>query len=856
MQVRTFSVLLLLAQTAWAAAGAPVSAGGWLEANVWKRITLAGSRQLGLHLERVSGDHSAYQSLNFYGQGNQTFTDFGQMQVTGRKVLGLFNFNLQFADSRYQDPLASRFSLDYASHGLSVDAGDITGTLASGNQFLNFSRQLWGASVKYTSGRGAFAVLHSTAHSSTQTFSFNGNGSSGPYYLRDSRIIPDSVKVQVDGKDLVFPNDFTVDSIIGAINFTNRTIPATSTIVVSYESMGINGGDSTIDGISGMYDLGRFGEIGFAAARQIKPGSNSLATVDDRYMGYGDPSTPYFLQYVPLTTAPLTVRVDGIIQTLGIDYYFSPNNPVVFYFKRYIPSTSTVDVFYTPQPTTSLSGNRDDYGFNYRLGLGRRGRDGVVSYSQAWSSLTSPAGTTRGLARGITADYRLKDYHFTMDLSSIPDGFVGIQDATFLRNAQSSQLGLTYQHKGFSWSLGTMNASVASQTSNASGQPTYTHTRSVQTNGNIAISGKDNSRWSLTDSQVSSESPSGNSDVNIADLSYSKPLGRLNLNFDLNRTAGTGPIATATSTTVGSVLSTALQFRPTYQAGRGFAFGLRAGLSQNRIGSQSAAGQDISFNASYRSPRNRWSDVLTYDISNSGQIASLGTFISGSAAGYNGNGFSGGYNGSSSYGGAFNAGGANIHRFSNSVTCSASSKLNLGATASWTEQSGTDSSLSRGFQFGLSASYDLGRNQNVIMSLEQNNVDYPTSFLSSDSTSLSMNLNGSPKGPWNYMAGMSVLLTHGGSFAQSSLQWQLNVRHRLHRNQALIFDLSTGNVFQYQAQNSLNLSLGYEYQLFKNVALVGKYRIQNVVNLDPTVTSGAYSARGFDFELDFHFGGY
>lgn len=836
------------------ALGSPASGLSWLDQNLWHRIVITGNRQLGLHLSSVSGDTSAYDQLNYYGQGGKTFTDIGQMSVSGQNVLGLFNFNLQFADNRYQDPLSSRFSIDFRRDGYAFDAGDITGTLATGNPFLSFTRQLWGIEFKVNRGRANLSMLHSNAHGSTQTFSFPGNGSSGPYYLRDSKIIPDSVKVEVDGQPMSFPNDFTVDSVTGAITFTNRVVSATSTIAVSYESMAVNSSDGSIDGIAGNYDLGKWGQIGVSLARQSMPGSNSLQTVDDRYQGYGDPSTPYFLQYIPLASAPVIVRVDGVIQIQDIDYYFSTTNPVIFYFRRYIPSTSTVDVFYTPQPTQNLNGSRTLYGFDYQNRIGKAGRDGLINYSQAWSSMSSATTPLSGVARGLSGNYRYKDFNFSASLSDVPDGFVGIESTGFLRNAQETTAGFTYQHKGVSWGINTDNAYIATRSTDPNGNLIFTHSRSVQDNAFLTSRGKDDSVWSLSDSEQSSLQATGASRANIANLNYTKPMGKLTLGLGLNRTAGYGPIESATSTTLGSVLSNALSLNANYDAGRGYTFNVNSSLSQNDIGGQSIPGQDITLGGSYRSPNNRINFITLYEKSNSGQLATLGSFVNGTSAGYNGNGFSGGYSGLSPFSSGFNAGGTNLNRFSNTVTYTAGSRLNLSANMAWTSQSGTDSSNSNAVGLGLSAAYDLHNNQNISINLSQNNVTFPGTSTYSNSLALGMMLSGSPKGPWSYTMGFSSLLSQGGTFAQSSIQWQMHVRNRVHKNQAMILDIGTSNVFQYQPQNTLNFALGYEYQLFKNVALVGRYHIQNVINMNQTLTSGAYLARGLDFELDFNFG--
>jgi len=851
---RTATIFGLVACTSLVYASPPAPLIIWLDKNIFKHLQVTGNRQIGLHLVNVTGDKTAYDTLTNYGQGNQTLTDIGQMSVAGQQVLGLFNFNLQFADNRYQDPASSRFSLDYNKHGVRINAGDINGTLNSQNRFLGFSRQLWGLGFGINQGRLGLHMLHTTSKSTAQTISFNGNNSPGPYYLQTSKIIPDSVAVQVDGTTLKFPDDYTVDSIIGSITFTTRTIAPTSTIVVSYESVGVNTGGGSIDGISGDYDLGKFGDLGFTAIHQTDPTAGALGTVDDRFQGYGDPSIPYFLSYVPLATYPVIVRVDGIIQSLGVDYYFSTTNPVVFYFTRPIPSTSTVDVAYTPRPSSTINGNRTDYGVNYRFDFGKKGRDGNISYSQAWSHLSNPVQPMSGVAKGLSAVYNLARYKFTADFDNIPSTFVGVESTGFFRNEVASSLGAEYDHLGLQYGVTGNNAVVSILSTQGNGAAVYTQSRTTDDNAFLNFTDKSNARWSFNETRESATSVTGNSKADISSISYAKPIGKLNLRLGFDRTQGFGPISDGITSSLGSVLSNAISMRADFAAQNGLTFGARTSLSSINTGGQSGTGTDISLSSAYNNRKHTFALNSTYALSNSGTLATLGGFSNGFGYGYNGNGFSSGVIGTDPNSNSFNSSGTNMRQWSTNATWAANSRFNLGVNVGTYDQSGSVSTNSNSTTYGLTSDYDLHNQQHLGISLSKSNTSFVGSPLASEATSLDFSLQGQPKGPWSYRGAIDLLLSSGGQFSQNSMSYTGSLRHKLNRDQALLFDFHFGTVSNYQPQAERDLSFGYEYRLFKNVALVGKYQIRNIANLDPTLTSGAYGARGFDLEFNFNFG--
>ncbi|HVL39802.1 MAG TPA: hypothetical protein VM328_10480, partial [Fimbriimonadaceae bacterium] len=121
--------------------------------------------------------------------------------------------------------------------------------------------------------------------------------------------------------------------------------------------------------------------------------------------------------------------------------------------------------------------------------------------------------------------------------------------------------------------------------------------------------------------------------------------------------------------------------------------------------------------------------------------------------------------------------------------------------------------------------------------------------------SVSAGLEGSP-GLWSYRIGANALLNGGTStFKQDATFLDAYVGYLLRPNQRISLSYQSGTTRGYLPQNDFQFTASYEYQLYQNVALVGSYKVRNVSNLDPLISSGAYRFRGFDLELSFNFMG-
>jgi hypothetical protein len=824
----------------------------WINENVVKEIVISGNRDLGVHFDKVTGDNSAYNVTTYYGQGSRIFTDVGNLSLVGHKVLGVFNFDFQFADSRFQDPLASHLSLNYDQNGLRIDAGDINVSLPTGNRFTAFNRQLYGFFGSYHFGSASFSVLESASKSTSQTVSFAGNNSVGPYYLQNSQILP-SVEVQVDGKTYQLGVDFDLDQVQGSITFKSLVVPPTSTITVSYQSVGLNSGGGELTAGTLGYDLGKLGGMTLSFARQTDPLASGLTTFTERFQGYGDASLPYQLQYVPLNPQTAIITVDGVIQAINIDYTFSAANPTFLFFNRAVPVTSTITATYNPQPTNTTHGDRAVTGFSYALPLGPKGRDGSLSYSTALGRLSNNVTPLHGLARSIDGQYKFKNYKLNVSFDNIPSGFVGINTTGFLRNEVGTNLSLENRLKRFAYGVTESNSAVSNQLTDANGHLTFQPSRSTSLGGFLDYGDSSSELWKLEQSHLAGYSSSGTTRADQTSLSYSRHFGQIEPKLVLSRTEGLGPITDSTgNTTEGHIALNSIGLNTTYEIKNLWIFSSQTTLDQIKTNTTSGQGEDVDFSAAYRGLKKV---ILTsrYTYSNSGSLASLGQFQNGSGQGYNGNGFSNGIGGNLSTN-SFNTSASNLRRLSSNVLWTPSELTTINLNVSSTGQSGDITTNSNNTTIQLTGDFRLNQRSNLDLAITQYTTDFADASVSgSRSTLLSAGFDSTPKGPWSYRVSLSDLMATGGTQAQDSLNVNLSLRHKLHKNQTLGLEVVLGRISNYLPQDQTTFRASYTYHLFRSMDFITAYNIRSIVNKDASVMSGAYDARGLDFELRFNF---
>ena len=227
----------------------------------------------------------------------------------------------------------------------------------------------------------------------------------------------------------------------------------------------------------------------------------------------------------------------------------------------------------------------------------------------------------------------------------------------------------------------------------------------------------------------------------------------------------------------------------------------------------------------------------------------MGQFSNGYGLGYSGNGFSSGIGAS----GLTSA--SKVRAITSRTNYSAGPELNLGLRAYQRETSGSFSSNTRTVGVGLDTGWNINDSISLQTSFDTSRTDFLGTSFSTANSVVSAFVDGAPRGPWSWHLGYSLLFSGGGAqFNQNSTSYDASLGYRLTERQSLSALLyATDSTGQF-AQNDVDISMNYQYRIWRSVALQGSYRIRRVRNLDPLVSSGAYRSSGFDIELVFNFG--
>lgn len=815
----------------------------WVQDQIVNRIELTGYRRLGFHAHSISGDRNSYDSLTNSGQGLRNFTDQGVIGVTGRKVLNVLDFDFTILDSRFTDPQGQKFTIDTTFKGLRAQIGDIQGSIGGGLTSLN--KTVRGAQVQFRSGRWSSKALYSAARGSARSVTLQGNNTAGPYYLQNSQIVQGSEQVRLDDQPLQIQRDYTINYELGSITLVNRIVPPTSSLVVTFEALGFNADAATVGGLEFAYDMGRWGSIGVAGVRQSSASGTRLNQVVEKFQGFGAPSTPYFLQFEPLLTRPILVRVNGIDQAPGIDYRFDTQNPSIFYFQRFMPASSNIDVFYTPKPRGTANGDRESWGLSYRLPLGKN-KNGELSLAQSTGRQKSDVSPLSGTARSAGLRYETGGWRFTGVLRDIPQGYVTVESRGFSRNEKATEWTLARSLvKGLEFEFGHTNSAIRSRNASSNGSLAFTGSRFASARLGARYRPTTGGPWTLEARQTKSRSGTRNSTLEVVTLGTTQAWSRFRLGVDVSSQSGTGRSPEGES---GRVTLQSVDLRTGYTPSSDLTFRGTASLSRIQSGGASGIGTDASVNATYR-PGAAWQFGADYALSDSGKLSSLGFFDGGFGLGYEGSGFNSGIPSGTPVG----ASNSRLLRFSASyqdpnglaVTGSAQSNRSTGSVTANAET----------VSYSLAASSPLGRSHQVAMSLDSSRTQYEDSLNRLTSTTFNLFFEGSPSSRLSWRAGASFLISGGNEdFGQDSTAFESLLVYRLGRRQSLSFFANWGSTRGYLPQDDLDATLTYSYQVWGNLALNASYRFRNLQNRDPLIQSGAYRASGFDLTLNFQFG--
>jgi hypothetical protein len=837
------SALLLVLGSSGAACAAPID-WSWLKRMVADRIQISGTRIIGFHSYSVTGDREAFNTLNNYGEGLKRFTDSGAIDFSGRNVGGVANFQGRIDTSRFQDPQSQRFSIDYDRKGLKVNLGDIQGSMLNTNRFASFSKSLSGGQVQLKHGRWTAKILHSEAKGDSRTISIQGNNSAGPYYLNVGQIVRGSEEVRVDDVVQKLGEDYVVNYELGTITFVGRIIAPTNTIVVSFEAFGFNADRGVVQGGSTTYDLGKLGRVGLTAMRQVTGTGNALSSRVELFQGAGPPSTPYFLQFEPLLTRPITVKLDGVPQVEGVHYRFDEDNPTIFFFLNFVSLNSTIEVIYTPKPTSTVSGDREVVGLDYRYPLGENGH---ITYAQATGKLKNAATPLKGTARGIDAAYELGPYRFRAGWRDVPDGYVSVETRGFNRNEKAYDLGVEYERKGVLMSATHYDSDISVRRTDSGGNLFFSRNNNKTTRLSYEDTRRVGEPWRLELQRSDSQTLSGRTKLDTATASTSRTFGNLLTRLALESQQGSGPITTGSTTSIENIALQTIRLETSYTSGEEWAFTGRASASRIRAGDENGTGTDYALTTTYQ-PNRRVTANLSFTGSNSGQLALLNGFSTGYGLGYGGNGFSSGVGNSFLLSGA-----TDFQLLRGSITSELSDRVSVIASAYEGRYAGNFSSNSKTKGLDLALDLNLKSNVSAFVNLNRSETSFIGSSQRSEATTISAGILGRPTSRWFYDLRASYLLTDGSSdLNQNDFGFEILTGYTLAPRHRVNLLYRTNHTTGFLPQDDTEFELSYGYQLWQNLNIVASYRFREVANLDGN-PSGAYRAKGLNLEFRFGF---
>jgi hypothetical protein len=432
--------------------------GHWLG----KDLTLSGGWTLHGQEDSVSGfspiGTQLYNDQNVVGQdyrpaGVGALQQNMDMTIQG-KILNVFSVNAHLSNSRYGNSFNQTFGFNYKQKGTTLDLGTVNAALP-GDELVPFSRSVEGIILGRDFGNHvSMTSFVSLTRAVTQHGSFQGQGTTGPYYMNASSIVPGSEHVQVNGRDLQAGTDYNLDYILGQISFLKGlSINPTDTVTYTYESQSYNTTPGLLTGTRWASTSPNGASYGMTLINQKAVGLRTKNGDLTQYFpvygiagsigGVADPQYKYQLSAGIDTAFPLTVRWQNETLTQNVDYVL---NPELHYFqlKRALPADTSetgiasLSCSYRPIQQTSVAGDKSVYGFDTKL---RVAPNGTVGLTFAGSKAQAAAQSGTGMT--LTSDWhsgssaKNNAWAFSTTLKNVGQDFSSIDStATAFQQAQ------------------------------------------------------------------------------------------------------------------------------------------------------------------------------------------------------------------------------------------------------------------------------------------------------------------------------------------------------------------------------------------------------------------------------------
>jgi hypothetical protein len=853
-----------------------------------RKIQLSGSKKIGFHITRVSGDRNAYRDSYYFGQGGRPITDFTELSIIGTKVFDLFNFNWRLTNTPFGTPQDRRVSVNFERNGTRVDLGDITAALG-GNELVSFNKTLRGIHVSTRLSRSLplkVSGIYSATRATARTSVIYGNDSGGPYYLNASQILDGSERVRVDGREMVRGRDYEIDYFTGLLTFKEGIIiPRTSTILVSFEAEGYNEPAGRLTGWRAEAPLGSL-NLGVIALRQDSRSSTGLRTKTERFYGYGNPLSPYELQYPVEPGSAVIATVDGVPQQQGTkrgegDFFVDLDIPYRVYFNRAIPATSIISITYIPRLTGNARlGSRRVMGYDLNWQLGRLGS---IGFYAARSSAERGTSTQDGQGKMLNASLNLGKLRWTTLWRDIDPDFVTVESVGFRR-----------QEKGYSHSLeyvGDQRLS-ARLTFDRMQVPDYlgSYLTGSRRTGSASVS---NTSFDATLNlpkapqvrvswlnQRNNSGSYGASQNQSRNISLTHKLGSVSLSLDLlnTRASSLSTFTIGGNTTTNRYESSSDTLRLTWSWNQSERLAFNGVLARGRTRSASSSNnaQDVSVGV-------RWNPVKSLNLNyqfavrDSGTLSATGGFLGGSLGGsflgpggYQ-SGWGMGYGAGGNYsGGYYNpiASGLTyasigVKNRSHNLTVNFTPNDSLSVDLGYMQQLSAGDNLTNTNMHGLNlgVNYRLSDKTSVALNFTRQNVNYigGRDGAKTDIAYFTVRTELTRKLILNLQAQRmlsSSLFSLGGSGQrqdQKMLAYSLRLEYPFAPRQSAFLEHRFSDVQGFFGSIDRDSALGYEYEINRYLAFTLSVRLQERANRDPQYASYNYKAFTLDADISARF---
>ena len=383
----------------------------------------------------VQGTEQGRQVYRYENYGlSKGFNAYGSLQVDWQ--IGNLSIKGEWTPARYS-PTAQRFRTEYNAGSTKFTYGNLFLSL-QGNQFVSFSRYAQGFQVEHKFGKSGDLVLVTfETPSQIVTDVFQGNNSPGPYFLRRSPIIEGSEQVRVDERPLRRGVDYTIDYNYGQIMFATP-IPPTSTIAVSYESVGY-GGVGRFIGFRSNWRTGENSRLGITFLTQNVPFTvtEKAERFREEFLGTGT-TGPFLLQVRPVAVGSEKVFVNGVQQTRDLHYQINYQQGIVTFLQPVPAGAIVVIEYYRAAATRATVGTLRLIGLDWSGAIAKIGR-------LSWQFGMSNGGDRNGWASEIRLGNESRRFAYNLRWQRVGKGFTRVENTDFFRNDSGLSADLRYE---------------------------------------------------------------------------------------------------------------------------------------------------------------------------------------------------------------------------------------------------------------------------------------------------------------------------------------------------------------------------------------------------------------------------